>query len=85
MLYHLAKLYDEFAGEDDAGSSLRGALKGWFHHGVLPEERWPSLDMDPVPDLDDEELVELARQWPLAPSTASTPSGWTTCSRPSPS
>jgi hypothetical protein len=65
MLYHLARRYDEFAGEDDAGSSLRGALKGWFNHGVIPEGRWPSLDMDPVPDLDDEELLELARQWPL--------------------
>jgi hypothetical protein len=65
MLYHLARRYDEFAGEDDAGSSLRGALKGWFNHGVIPEERWPSLDIDPVPDLDDEELLELARQWPL--------------------
>jgi Papain family cysteine protease len=65
MLYHLARRYDEFAGEEDAGSSLRGALKGWFHHGVLPEERWPSLDMEPVPDLEDEELLGLARQWPL--------------------
>jgi hypothetical protein len=65
MLYHLARRYDEFAGEDDAGSSLRGALKGWFNHGVLPEDRWPSLDMDPVPDLDDDELLELARRWPL--------------------
>jgi hypothetical protein len=65
MLYHLARRYDEFAGEDDAGSSLRGALKGWFNHGVIPEERWRSLDMDPVPDLEDEELLGLARQWPL--------------------
>jgi hypothetical protein len=65
MLYYLARRYDEFAGEDDAGSSLRGALKGWFNHGVIPAERWPALDMDPVPDLDDEELLELARQWPL--------------------
>jgi hypothetical protein len=65
MLYHLARRYDEFAGEDDAGSSLRGALKGWFHHGVIPEDRWPSLDMDPVPALDDEELLEPVRQGPL--------------------
>jgi hypothetical protein len=65
MLYHLARRYDEFAGEDDAGSSLRGALKGWFNHGVIPEDRWPLLDMDPVPDLDDEELLALGRQWPL--------------------
>ena len=65
MLYHLARRYDEFAGEDDAGSSLRGALKGWFNHGIIPEDRWPFLDMDPAPDLDDEELRELGRQWPL--------------------
>jgi hypothetical protein len=29
MLYRLARRYDEFEGETDVGSSLRGALKGW--------------------------------------------------------
>ena len=29
MLYHLAKLYDEWPGEDYEGSSCRGALRGW--------------------------------------------------------
>src|SRR5687767_952437 len=29
MLYRAARRYDEFPGEADAGSSLRGALKGW--------------------------------------------------------
>lgn len=29
MLYQLARLYDEWPGEDYEGSSCRGALKGW--------------------------------------------------------
>jgi alpha-beta hydrolase superfamily lysophospholipase len=41
MLYHMAKLYDEWSGEDYDGSSCRGAMKGWHHHGVCDEERWP--------------------------------------------
>ena len=45
MLYALARRYDEFEGEADVGSSLRGALKGWYYHGVLPESEWPVLDM----------------------------------------
>jgi len=65
MLYHLARRYDEFAGEDDAGSSLRGALKGWFNHGVLEEADWAELDPDPVPDLDDEKLRDKASERPL--------------------
>ncbi|MGQ0715980.1 MAG: hypothetical protein ACT4NP_01475 [Pseudonocardiales bacterium] len=45
MLYRLAGRYDEFEGESDVGSSLRGAFKGWFNHGVLLEADWP----EPVP------------------------------------
>lgn len=41
MLYHLARLYDEWPGEDYDGSSCRGAMKGWFHHGICAEEFWP--------------------------------------------
>jgi hypothetical protein len=41
MLYHLARLYDEWPGEDYDGSSCRGAIKGWFHHGVCAENFWP--------------------------------------------
>jgi hypothetical protein len=41
QLYHLAKLYDEWPGEDYTGSSCRGALKGWHKHGVCAEELWP--------------------------------------------
>jgi hypothetical protein len=52
MIYSLARRYDEFPGNADEGSSLRGALKGWYYHGVLPEGDWPSLDADPQIDLD---------------------------------
>ena len=41
MLYQLARLYDEWPGEDYEGSSCRGALKGWHRHGVCSEELWP--------------------------------------------
>jgi hypothetical protein len=36
MLYSMARRYDEFAGQPgvDSGSSLRGAMKGWYKHGV---------------------------------------------------
>src|SRR5947209_4767138 len=34
MLYEMAKRYDEWPGEDYAGSSARGAMKGWYKHGV---------------------------------------------------
>ena len=41
MLYHLAKFYNEWPGEDYSGSSCRGALKGWHKHGVCARELWP--------------------------------------------
>ncbi|MCW5642657.1 MAG: peptidase C1 [Rhodoferax sp.] len=41
MLYNFARRYDEYAGEDYDGSSCRGALKGWFNHGVCLEADWP--------------------------------------------
>ena len=44
MLYHLARFYDEWPGEDYEGSSCRGAMKGWHRHGVCDEETWPYLD-----------------------------------------
>jgi hypothetical protein len=66
MLYRMARRYDEWEGEEDAGSSLRGAFKGWFYHGLLPEQEWPALDEDGEPDLDlDERLARLAMRHPL--------------------
>jgi Papain family cysteine protease len=41
MLYHMARLYDEWAGEDYEGSSCRGAMKGWHRHGVCGVRLWP--------------------------------------------
>lgn len=63
MLYYLARRYDEFEGESDVGSSLRGAFKGWFNHGVCPDNQWPNLDF--VTDLDDPDLVRSCREYPL--------------------
>lgn len=40
MLYNFARRYDEYAGDNYEGSSCRGAIKGWFHHGVCPESDW---------------------------------------------
>lgn len=41
MLYHLARFYDEWPGEDYDGSSCRGALKAWHKHGVCSDSLWP--------------------------------------------
>lgn len=48
MLYSMARRYDEWAeegDETDSGSSLRGALKGWSHHGASAERLWRNLQM----------------------------------------
>jgi hypothetical protein len=44
MLYHMARIYDEWAGEDYEGSSCRGAMKGWHRHGVTTDALWPYRD-----------------------------------------
>lgn len=56
MLYQLARVYDEWAGEDYEGSSCRGAMKGWHRHGVCTEKLWPyaidkkgTIVVDPSP------------------------------------
>ena len=49
MLYNFARRYDEYEGEDYDGSSCRGALKGWFHHGVCFESDWPYHSSNLVP------------------------------------
>lgn len=41
MLYDMARRYDEWEGEAHAGSSCRGAMKGWHRHGVCSERLWP--------------------------------------------
>ncbi len=41
MLYHMARRYDEWPGENYSGSSARGAMKGWQKHGVCNQDSWP--------------------------------------------
>src|SRR5512139_3216183 len=43
MLYSMARRYDEFPGDPDVdtGSSLRGAMKGWYKHGACAASLWP--------------------------------------------
>lgn len=49
MLYSMARRYDEFAGhKGDNGSSLRGALKGWFKHGACEQALFPAKEMPPA-------------------------------------
>ncbi|WP_394788925.1 peptidase C1 [Rhodoferax sp.] len=47
MLYNFARRYDEYDGENYSGSSCRGALKGWFNHGVCLDADWPYGDPQP--------------------------------------
>lgn len=49
MFYNFARRYDEYAGENYEGSSCRGALKGWYHHGVCLEADWPYREEDTLP------------------------------------
>lgn len=41
MLHTMARFYDEWPGEDYLGTSCRGAMKGWFRHGVCSDVLWP--------------------------------------------
>ncbi|MEP7042951.1 MAG: N-acetylmuramidase domain-containing protein [Dokdonella sp.] len=57
MLYSMARRYDEWSDNDeaDAGSSLRGALKGWSRHGASLARLWKTKRMPPAtndPDTD---------------------------------
>jgi len=47
MLYSMARRYDEFPGDPDVdtGSSLRGAMKGWYKHGACSDRLWTSETM----------------------------------------
>jgi hypothetical protein len=63
MLYSMARRYDDFAGfTRDDGSSVRGALKGWFKHGACRRELWP-LDVPPT-SMPPAQADPLADWWP---------------------
>ena len=40
MLYEMARKHDEWPGEDYAGSSCRGAIRGWKNMGVCSSTDW---------------------------------------------
>ena len=47
MLYEMARLHDEWPGEDYAGSSCRGAIKGWYNMGVCSHSKWKYVPNKP--------------------------------------
>ncbi len=47
MLYEMAKKHDEWPGEDYAGSSCRGAIRGWKNMGVCSDNKWEYKSNDP--------------------------------------
>lgn len=48
MLYSMARRYDEFPGATaDVGSSLRGAMRGWYKHGACRSDLWSTVAMPP--------------------------------------
>ncbi|NUT77731.1 C1 family peptidase [Pseudomonas sp. C1C7] len=58
MLYSMARRYDEIPEAPnaepklaDSGSTLRGALKGWYKQGACAAALWPNLDMPPATNL----------------------------------
>lgn len=44
MLYEMAKINDEWPGEDYEGSSIRGALKGFYNNGACSNDVAPYKD-----------------------------------------
>jgi hypothetical protein len=54
MFYEMAKKYDEWPGEKYDGSSARGAMKGWYKHGVCAERLWPYRTKAPDQRLTDQ-------------------------------
>jgi len=64
MIYSMARRYDEFPGSAaDAGSSLRGAMKGWYRHGACRDRLWDGLKMPPAAARpDDDWWLDAARR-----------------------
>jgi hypothetical protein len=64
MLYSMARRYDEFPGAaEDSGSSLRGAMKGWYKHGVCRLDLWERPDMPlPAAKPEDDWWLDAARR-----------------------
>jgi hypothetical protein len=66
MLYSMARRYDEFPGSsEDTGSSLRGAMKGWYKHGVCRQDLWSGFDMPPAAPTPEKDWWQDAAHRPL--------------------
>lgn len=65
MIYHLARRYDEWPGEDYSGSSARGAVKAWHKHGICSHETWCSQNKRRGAPVLTEHLTSEARKRPL--------------------
>ncbi len=69
MLYEMAQKHDEWPGEDYAGSSCRGAIKGWKNMGVCSDEIWPYDTNNPgtltIPRVRDAQAVILGAYYRL--------------------
>lgn len=64
MFYEMARRHDEWPGDDYAGSSARGAVKGWHKSGVCSEKIWPYVPGQTSTRLTTARIRE-ARQRPL--------------------
>lgn len=58
MLYEMAKRYDEWPGTEYDGSSARGAMKGWYKHGICARSLWPYDPRKPDPHITDKRAVD---------------------------
>lgn len=63
MLFEMAKRYDQWPGNRYDWSSARGAMKGWYKHGVCSERTWPNAASDDT-ELTNDRAVD-ALQCPL--------------------
>lgn len=65
MLYSMARRYDEFPGDPtkDTGSSLRGAMKGWYKYGACSARLWSKEAMPaPAANPDDDWWQDAVRR-----------------------
>ncbi len=60
MLYEMARRYDEWPGQDYAGSSARGTMKGWLAHGVARVNSWKPTLLPEVPVAFTDEMAREA-------------------------
>lgn len=65
MIYSMARRYDEFPGSSDTGSSLRGAMKGWYKQGVCADSLWKGLGMPKASNNPAKDWWQDAAQRPL--------------------